>query len=152
MPKKTGRSARIYQAQRGASTGERKSAARPLIDVQASNLAANSARVEVDNSDLSEETAADAEVEYTAPTNGVKTRPASPAVSNRESAETGSTRPVGSSTRRPYGRRPTANTNRQPVLSREEEYAFIRSDLITVFLLTVLMIAILIILTFILGR
>jgi hypothetical protein len=40
MPKKTSRSARALQAQRTALTGERRTAARPLIDVNNSRLAA----------------------------------------------------------------------------------------------------------------
>jgi hypothetical protein len=54
--------------------------------------------------------------------------------------------------RRPYARRTTASANRQPALSREEEYAYIRSDLLTVFLLTVLMVIILVVLTILIGR
>ena len=41
MPKKTSRSARALQAQRTGLTGERKTAARPLIDVSSSSLAAD---------------------------------------------------------------------------------------------------------------
>jgi len=41
---------------------------------------------------------------------------------------------------------------RQPLISREEEYQFVRSDLRTVFILTVLMIIALVVLTIVIGR
>lgn len=41
---------------------------------------------------------------------------------------------------------------RQPLISREEEYLFVRSDLRTVLILTVLMIIALVVLTIVIGR
>lgn len=154
MPKKTSRSARALQAQRTALTGERRTAARPLIDVNNSRLAAE-ADLEESSADLDiapePKTAPVPEPAMTARTVTVsgarslnETRPAP--TSNGSNV----IRPAGS--RRPIARRSTTVVNRAPAISREEEYAFIRSDLLTVFALTVLMIIALVILTFVIGR
>ncbi|MBN9389649.1 MAG: hypothetical protein J0I20_16605 [Chloroflexi bacterium] len=156
MPKKTSRSARALQAQRTALTGERRTAARPLIDVNNSRLAVEAA------TDLDEATP-DFEVvpepkaaPVPEPVLTARTVSATGARPQSESRPTpvanGSNviRPAGS--RRPIARRTTTVVNRAPAISREEEYAFIRSDLLTVFILTVLMIIALVVLTFVIGR
>ena len=142
MPKKTSRAARTLQAQRGV---ERKSAARPLVDPEDSRLIAGSQPL-TNGTTLVEETETERRV---APADLAS----KPAASNLNleipAASTSTIRPAS---RRPYARRTTANPNRQPVLSREEEYSYIRSDLLTVFLLTVLMVIILVVLTVLIGR
>lgn len=158
MPKKTSRSARALQAQRTSLTGERKTAARPLIDVGSSRLAA-----EAQDQDTEELGQLDAVFEpKTAPvpamtssntlttatrqaTGTTGTRPSSPASSSNVM------RPASAS-RRPMARRTATAVNRAPAISREEEYAFIRSDLLTVALLTILMIIALVVLTIVIGR
>jgi len=148
MPKKTSRAARTLQAQRGI---ERKSAARPLVDPENSRLVADSARLDSlpysNGTTLVEEAEVEGANEVPG---GLEVKPAITSVSREIPAATSST--IRPATRRPYARRTTANVNRQPVLSREEEYSFIRSDLLTVFLLTVLMIIILVVLTILIGR
>lgn len=156
MPKKTSRSARALQAQRTALTGERRTAARPLIDVNNSRLVAEAdADLEESSADLDiapePKTVPVPEPAMTARTVTVsgarslnETRPAP--TSNGSNV----IRPAGS--RRPIARRSTTVVNRAPAISREEEYAFIRSDLLTVFALTVLMIIALVVLTFVIGR
>jgi hypothetical protein len=158
MPKKTSRSARALQAQRTALTGERRTAARPLIDLNTSRLAA-----EAEAATGLDEPATDLEM---APE--PKTAPVpEPALTARTVSATGARpqtetrpappsngsnviRPAGS--RRPIARRSTTVVNRAPAISREEEYAFIRTDLLTVFGLTILMLIVLVVLTFVIGR
>jgi hypothetical protein len=159
MPKKTSRSARALQAQRTALTGERRTAARPLIDVNNSRLAAEAeADTDLDEAtpDLElppePKTAPVPEPVLTAPRT-VSATGARPQTESRPTpASNGSNviRPAGS--RRPIARRTTTVVNRAPAISREEEYAFIRSDLLTVFALTILMIIVLVVLTFVIGR
>lgn len=170
MPKKTSRSARALQAQRSSLTAERKTAARPLVDLSSSRLATEA------------DTDTDAEIEDTDADTGLETNlgemdavfepktapvPVSAVtartVSATASRPTGATRPApatngsnairpASASRRPVARRTTTVVNRAPAISREEEYAFIRTDLLTVFALTVLMIIALVVLTFVIGR
>ena len=159
MPKKTSRSARALQAQRTALTGERRTAARPLIDVNNSRLAAE-AGTDFDDATsdldvaLEPKTAPVPEPVMTARTVSATTarplseaRPGQPPVSGSPNV----IRPAAGS-RRPVARRSSTVLNRAPAISREEEYAYIRTDLLTVFALTVLMIAALVILTFVIGR
>jgi hypothetical protein len=63
-------------------------------------------------------------------------------------------RPASSSSpaRRSIARRSSTAVNKAPLISREEEYAYIRSDLMTVLVLTVLMVIVLVVLTFVIGR
>ncbi len=178
MPKKASRSARALQAQRGSlAGGERKMAARPLIIPENSRL--NVATTEVGANgrrgvyETPTATATETEVErsgiYDAPaveetTDAIESLPLSAALARPRAtpartitngsgsvAATGTVNRPASASRRPVARRSTTVT-RQPEISREEEYAYIRSDLLTVFLLTVLMIIVLIVLTFVLGR
>lgn len=136
MSKKTGRSARAIQAQRNSLAGERKSAARPLVNLETSSLATERpAGTTVTDDEVAEEVVE--ETTAVAPTVNLPPRPASPTTSR---------------TRAYYARRTTAPAARQHILSREEEYRFIRSDLISVTVLTILMLVILIVLTFIIGR
>jgi hypothetical protein len=141
MPKKTSRAART-QAQR---SGERRSPARPLVDPENSRLAADSTRPgnnsPSNGTALVEESALEGSIQATS------SAEIKPAV--RLPHET-TVRPASS--RRTYSRRSTTIASRQATISREEEYAFIRSDLVTVFFLTILMLAVLIVLTFILGH
>jgi hypothetical protein len=160
MPKKTSRSARALQAQRTSLTGERRTAARPLVDVNNSRLVA-----EADTDSAIDETASgfDADLEpKTAPV-PVPAIPTARAVSATTATRPVNTPRAGSANgsnvirpaspgRRPVARRTTTTVSRGPAISREEEYAFIRSDLMTVFLLTVLMIIALVVLTFVIGR
>ncbi|HEX2911271.1 MAG TPA: hypothetical protein VH186_10715 [Chloroflexia bacterium] len=142
MPKKTSRSVRAIQAQRsGAVGGERKNAARPLVDLETSRLAGNRA---TNGTSLADD------VEYL-PSNESESE-AESMNSMPESRGTVTAPRPSSSARRPYSRRSTTAANRQPAISREEEYAFIRADLLTVFLLTALMIIILVVLTFVIGH
>jgi hypothetical protein len=159
MPKKTSRSARALQAQRTALTGERRTAARPLIDVNNSRLAAEAeAATGLDEATTDLEMAPEPKTApVPEPVLTARTVSATGARSQNETrpapAPNGSNviRPAGSS-RRPIARRTTTVVNRAPAISREEEYAFIRTDLLTVFALTVLMIAALVVLTFVIGR
>ena len=159
MPKKTSRSARALQAQRNSLTGERRTAARPLLDVSNSRLTA-----EADTGD--EVNLADLDPVFepkTAPV-PVQAAPAARTVSATATARPLSApRPAASAPgsnvirpasagRRPVARRTATAVNRAPAISREEEYAFIRIDLLTVFALTALMIIALIVLTFLIGR
>lgn len=62
-------------------------------------------------------------------------------------------RPVGTAkTAIPPRRFLNAQPRQNAPISREEEYRFIRADLVTVFVLAVLMIVVLVVLTFILGH
>ena len=165
MPKKTSRSARALQPQRSATVGgERKNAARPLIVPDVSRLASDTSSLEVDTSQLS--SPADSELssagiydapdmttdETVVPSVMPTTREETRRPMSRESSSSVATRPtaINPASRRPYTRRTTAPVNRQATLSREEEYSFIRSDLVTVFALTVLMIILLVVLAFLL--
>lgn len=164
MPKKTSRSARALEAQRSATTGgERKNAARPLVNLNTTNLSVNTGRVDLAPDPLeTSDTTATGHGIYEAPELATSVTEAriTPAGQTggrsmpRESNSTVMARPVISPAtgRRPIGRRTTNPVNRQPVLTRDEEYAYIRTDLLTVFILTVLMIVALIVLTFVLGR
>ena len=159
MPKKTSRSARALQAQRTSPTGERRTAARPLLDVNSSRLAA-----EADTDFEENTTGLEAGLEpKTAPvpvptmttartvSGTTATRPVSMPRPSTPSNGSNVIRPANP-TRRPVARRSTTTGTRAPAISREEEYAFIRSDLMTVFALTVLMILVLVVLTFLIGR
>ncbi len=156
MPKKTSRSARTLQAQRNSLTGgERKNLARPLLDLENSRFLPETGTMSgspINGTSVADEPVATATETlprergiYQAPTENVA--PISP---NRPLVGSGTIRPASS--RRPYTRRTTVNPNRMASLSREEEYSYIRSDLLTVFLLTVLLLIVLIVLTFFLGR
>ena len=154
MPKKTSRSARTLQAQRTNLSAERKTAARPLVDVNNSRLGAEAnASEELARLDAVFEPkvapvpapALNGNAVSTATRPATATRPTAPA----SSANT--IRPASPS-RRPVARRTTTAVNRAPAISREEEYAYIRSDLMTVLILTVLMIVALVVLTLVIGR
>lgn len=120
MSKKAGRSARAIQAE-AQRMGINK-ATRPLVDVEKSSLAGTASTT------LSE-------------------------VADFEAAPIAESKPAGGSTtlpRRVYARRTsTIQPAKNNSMSREEEYAFIRADLRTVFILTVLMTVLLIVLTFV---
>ncbi len=138
MPKKTSRAARSVQTQRST---ERKPAARPLVNPENSRLSAQAEQPNLSNNTITlvEEAEPELELADTKATPRI-IAPEVPAVANLRSAS-----------RRPIARRTTLMANRQPVISREEEYAYIRSDLITVTALTLLMIVLLVVLTFILS-
>lgn len=150
MPKKTSRSARALQAQRTSLTGERKTAARPLIDVGNSRLAAEAQETEeLGQFDTAlEPKTAPVPVMTASNTLTTATRPAT---ETRPASSSNVIRPAAAS-RRPIARRTTTTVNRAPAISREEEYAFIRSDLLTVAILTILMIVALVVLTIVIGR
>ena len=156
MPKKTSRPARALQAQRSATVGGvRKSTARPLVDLDTSRLAASDVSdEEIDNSELGSLLPSKAIYETPSPViNDTVSREDTTAMmrdTNTTTTTTTTIRPATSS-RRPIGRRTTSPVQKQPVLTREEEYAFIRSDLVTVFVLTVLMIVALVVLTVVLN-
>ncbi len=143
MPKKTSRAARTLQTQRGGvASGERKSAARPLIDIENSRLVAENLGTSATNGTaLADES----------PVTSVDVAPVRVTTSPDLSQNmTSAVRP--NSARRVYSRRTATTVTRQPALSREEEYAYIRTDLLTVLLLTILMVAALVVLTIILSR
>ncbi len=161
MPKKTSRSARALEAQRSATTGgERKNVAQPLVDLTTSNLSLNSSSLDVTAGPLQNATTnghgiydapqLDAPLKETEPKlvreAGTRTT-ANSTLLSRPSSGT-----IAPASRRPIGRRTTSPVNRQPVLTRDEEYAYIRTDLLTVFILTVVMIVALLVLTLIIGR
>jgi hypothetical protein len=79
---------------------------------------------------------------------------ASVAVTPAPPAATIPIRPATSTSGKPLPRRfaNPQNTNANQQLDRIEEYRFIKSDLMLVFILTVLVIIVLVILTFVLGR
>lgn len=132
MPKKTSRAARTQQNQ--LNTGKkRQEAARPLVS-------SSSALVDNDSS---------TEVAPAPQRTGIYDAPAI-AATTPQSQETTRTVPAA----RPRGPLPTRRFvgTRQPAISREDEYNFVRSDLRTVLILTVLMIIALVVLTIILGR
>ncbi len=155
MPKKTSRSARALQAQRTSLPGERKNTARPLMDIGNSRLAAQApASEELGQMDAVFEAMPEPVSALNGNGNAVKTAP-------RPLSETRSSLPVnGSNSIRPAtpirrtvtARRASTVVNRAPAISREEEYAYIRTDLLTVLLLTILMVAALVVLTILIGR
>lgn len=164
MSKKTSRSARAPQPQRSATVAsERKNAARPLINVENSRRAIDdlspleSSPATFVSSDPENPVVKELEFKPTSrPVNGngavsLEKKSGVTLEKERSEGEQLGSRPVASA-RRPYNRRIAPNTTRQPTISREEEYAFIRSDLLAVTLLTILMFILLIALTFIIGR
>lgn len=145
MSKKTNRSVRALQAQRSSTMGgERKNTARPLVDLEKSSLAVDTSELAVNTEELESQAVTPAKE---------RAATARPGVYEAPSSGTTATviRPASSGPRRPYARRTTA-VNRQPAISRQEEYEFIRSDLMAVFLLTVFLFIVLIVLTFVIGR
>lgn len=154
MPKKTSRSARALQAQRTSLAGERKNTARPLLDVGNSRLVAEPTTGESETLDQMDKVF-EAKPEPVSALNGLSTaaRPVNQARSSLPANGSNTIRPANAaSSRRPIARRTTTAVNRAPAISREEEYAYIRSDLLTVLALTVLMVIALVVLTFIIGR
>ncbi len=154
MPKKTGRSARALQAQRTSLPGERKNTARPLMDIGNSRLAAQApASEELGQMDAVFEAMPEPVSALNGNGNAVTT-------ATRPLSETRSSLPVNGSNsirpatplRRTVARRASTVVNRAPAISREEEYAYIRTDLLTVLLLTILMVAVLVVLTILIGR
>lgn len=152
MPKKTSRSARALQAQRTSLTGERKNTARPLLDVSNSRLAAQATATE-EPDQLDDVFEPKPEPVSTLNGNAVTTA-TRPAIETRSSSPASSPNTIrpASSTRRPIARRTATAVTRAPAISREEEYAYIRSDLFTVLILTVLMVIVLVVLTILIGR
>lgn len=145
MPKKTSRAARTMQNQR---EGERKKvgAARPLVatpSVLADSDNNNITTVELPGGIESEAVQEVPRRVAPAPAPVATTPVAQDAIRPAT--------PVPSRTRGPLPNRRFAGP-KQPAISREEEYAFVRSDLRTVFILTVLMIVALIVLTILIGR
>jgi hypothetical protein len=152
MPKKTSRSARALQAQRASLTGDRKNTARPLLDVGNSRLVAERpTRAALDQ--LDKEFEAEPEVAPARKEFSTATRPVNDTRSSLPANGSQTIRPASSSpTRRSIARRSSTAVNKAPLISREEEYAYIRSDLLTVLALTVLMVIVLVVLTFVIGR
>jgi hypothetical protein len=152
MPKKTSRSARALQAQRTSLPGERKNTARPLLDVGNSRLVAESnSGEELGQLDAVFESRQGQVNGLNGGGIATATRPHNEARSNLPENGTSVIRPASSS-RRPIARRATTTQSRAQTISREEEYAYIRSDLVTVVILTILMLIVLVALTFIIGR
>jgi hypothetical protein len=152
MPKKTSRSARALQAQRTSLTGERKNTARPLLDVNNSRLAAEAtATAELGQLDAVYEPKPEPVSALNGNAVSTATRPAIETRSSSPASSLSTIRPA-SSTRRPIARRTSTAVTRAPAISREEEYAYIRSDLLTVLILTILMVVALVVLTLIIGR
>ncbi len=127
MSKKTSRATRVAQSQRSTRDGEKKKveAARPLIS----------------NSSVLTETE---------PVLIEPRRASAPVIPAPLAPEESSALPPRARGPLPP-RRPVAAV-RQPVLSREEEFAFVRADLRTVLFLTVLMLIVLVVLTFLISR
>ncbi|MEI6046236.1 MAG: hypothetical protein WCS37_17955 [Chloroflexota bacterium] len=136
MPKKTSRAARTEQNQRAVRDTDKKKvgAVSPLVnfpsalienDIEPTNITGNKTEVVAE---------IPRKVVPATPTPLDTIRPALTAKSR------------GPLANRRYG------GNRQAVISREEEYNFVRSDLRTVFILTVVMIIALVVLTVIIGR
>jgi hypothetical protein len=152
MPKKTSRSARALQAQRASLTGDRKNTARPLLDVGNSRLVAERpTRAALDQMDKVFE--AEPEAVPARKETSTATRPVNETRSSLPANGSQVIRPANPSpARRSIARRTSTAVNKAPLISREEEYAYIRSDLMTVLALTVLMVIILVVLTFVIGR
>jgi hypothetical protein len=152
MPKKTSRSARALQAQRASLTGDRKNTARPLLDVGNSRLVAERpTRATLDQIDKEFET--EPEAVPARKETSTATRPVNETRSSLPANGSQIIRPANPSpARRSIARRTSTAVTRAPAISREEEYAYIRSDLMTVLALTVLMVIILVVLTFVIGR
>jgi hypothetical protein len=152
MPKKTSRSARALQAQRASLTGDRKNTARPLLDVGNSRLVAERpTRATLDQIDKEFET--EPEAVPARKETSTATRPVNETRSSLPANGSQVIRPANPSpARRSIARRTSTAVNKAPLISREEEYAYIRSDLMTVLALTVLMVIILVVLTFVIGR
>ena len=133
MAKKSGRAARVEQGGR-LQEAKREASARPIV--------ANSGRVAaqpVKTGLAASELAANDEAE---PSNTSDERP-NERTSNNVQRTTTTQVP-----RRFLNAQPT----KAPVLSREEEYRYIRADLVTVLILAVLMVVALVVLTIVLGR
>jgi hypothetical protein len=152
MPKKTSRSARALQAQRASLTGDRKNTARPLLDVGNSRLVAERpTRATLDQIDKEFET--EPEAVPARKETSTATRPVNETRSSLPANGSQVIRPANPSpARRSIARRTSTAVNKAPLISREEEYAYIRSDLMTVLILTVLMVIVLVVLTFVIGR
>ncbi|NWJ94802.1 MAG: hypothetical protein HXX20_03380 [Chloroflexi bacterium] len=132
MPKKTSRAARTEQNQRAVRDTDKKKvgAVSPLVNFP-------SALIENDIEPTNK-----TEVVAEIPRKVVAATP-TPLDTIRPALTAKSRGPLAN---RRYG------GNRQAVISREEEYNFVRSDLRTVFILTVVMIIALVVLTVIIGR
>jgi len=140
MPKKTSRAARVSQSQRSVREIDKRKieGARPLV-------ATASALADVENEvpiielpDSHFEVVPDmGKVAAAMPVTSGIPEVSRPVVANRA--------------RGPLSTRRFAST-RQPAISREQEYSFIRSDLLAVLILTVLMVVALVVLTVVIGR
>jgi hypothetical protein len=144
MPKKTSRAARVAQ-----NSQKRISSARPMT--------ATASTVE-DNQDDYEETETTS-LMVDEPEEKVETISERPSMLRQVAAPVieverpGATSSTGRSTGRTIPRRfATPQANKQPVVNRQQEYTFIRSDLITVTVLTILMIIILVVLALFLAK
>ncbi len=147
MPKKTSRAARIQQnQQRPYRDTERKKfeAVRPLV-ITASSLADNRENLGSGPVISEGEEVPVTSLPLTSPQVIFSEGPTGNFVSPRPA-------PAPLTRTRPNPNFRRAAPARLPVLSREDEYSFVRSDLKTVFILTLIMLAALVVLTLIIGR
>ena len=136
MSKKTNRSVRGLQTQR---TGlERKSAAQPLgSNASLGNLGFTW-------------TPTPSDAAAPVPTLPIPERTSTIGLT-QEIARSVTVNATSTPTRRTTARRSTTVVNKVAAMSREEEYSYIRNDLVTVFALTLILVAVLIALSFVLA-
>ena len=142
MAKKTSRAERVQQSNRTQDT-KREISARPIVGSNTNNgrtaVASEPLRMSIsarDMADIPVATSADAPV---------KSAPVVPVVP--------APRPVSAANSTVLPRRfLNAQPRQTQVISREEEYRYIRADLVTVFILAVLMVIALVVLTLLIGR
>jgi hypothetical protein len=135
MAKKPSRAARVEQSGR-LQEAKRDASARPIV-ANSGRVAAQPVKTGLAASDLA--ASAEAEVE---PSN----------TSNENPSERTSNTVQRTATTQVPRRFLNAQPTKAPALSREEEYRYIRADLVTVLVLAVLMVIALVVLTIVIGR
>ena len=151
MAKKTSRAARVQQNTRQQDV-KRELSARPIVG----STDTTGTRVAVAPEPLKMSISANDLVDAPTPGNSDKVEAASKpsytgSTGTKPASTIGAARPSAAGTVLPR-RFLNAQPRQDPAISREEEYRFIRADLVTVFVLAILMIITLVILTLVLGR
>ena len=149
MPKKTSRAARVQQSSRLQEV-KREGSARPIVSTGAATnngrtaVAPQPFRMSISANDLTDRPE----------TETLPAAPASVATARPEAPLNPTSRPLSATpgTALPPRRFLNAQPRQNPAITREEEYRYIRADLVTVLVLAILMIVALIVLTFVLGR
>ncbi len=148
MAKKTSRAERVQQNNRTQDT-KREISARPIVGsnvITGANMGSGRTAVASEPFKMSISANDMADVSVSTPVEApVKPAPVAPVVP--------APRPVSATNNTVLPRRfLNAQPRQTQVISREEEYRYIRADLVTVFILAVLMVIALVVLTLLIGR